>query len=219
MLKLFKKFLLCAYLVIAIVVVGFWYNTYKSYKVYNNLFKTIDSSSTDNNSAKNSSDNYDSYLEHPSLNPSTIIEENDTSIESDSIEDIANNYTIEVKDIEISQEIESNSEVNEILSNKSNFNLAVKLNDVGTLVSLDNSSNKISIFKFDGNNFESLKDSTNKYIDMNLSDYPTIDSLKDEFINADLFGKYNLFSNILNNSDTNLSESDIISLYFSSLSK
>ncbi len=124
-----------------------------------------------------------------------------------------------MKDIEISQEIENNSEVNDILSNKSSFDVAIKLNNTGTLVSLDNDSNKISVLNFGGNNFDSLKDSTDKYININLSDFSDMDSLKNEFINANIFGKYDLFSKVLKNSDTNLSEGDILSLYFSSLSK
>ena len=218
MFKFFKRLFTCICLVAVIIVGTFCYNTYKNYKNYNSLIKNLDTVSLTNNSSSKSSYS-NSYLDHPSLNPSTIVEDDTSSVESNSLEDIANNYTIEVKDIEISQEIENNSEVNDILSNKSSFDVAIKLNDTGTLVSLDNDSNKISVLNFGGSNFDSLKDNTDKYININLSDFSDMDSLKNEFINANLLGKYNLFSKILKNSDTNLSQGDILSLYFSSFSK
>ena len=218
MFKFLKKLFTCICLVVVIIVGMFCYNTYKNFKNYNNLIKNLNTVSlTNSSSPKSSSSN--SYLNHPSLNPATIVEDDTSSTESNSLENIANNYTVEVKNIDISQEIENIAEINDILSNKSNFDVAIKLNDTSTLVSLDNNLNKISVFNFGVSNFDTLKEITDKYININISDFNSIDSLKNEFMNTNLFGKYDLFSKVLKNSDTNLSESDILSLYFSSLSK
>ncbi|MDU2197296.1 MAG: hypothetical protein E7E21_02610, partial [Peptostreptococcaceae bacterium] len=126
--------------------------------------------------------------------------------------DVANNSTMETDSANISQEI------SDILSDENKYDLAVKYDNAGALVSLDTVTRKVSVISLDTiDNFKDLASKTDKYIDFDNSENYSIEdltALKDKFLSSGMIEKYEIVKDILKNSDTNIKESDLISMYF-----
>ena len=66
-------------------------------------------------------------------------------------------------------------------------------------------------------NFKSLASKTDKYIDFDSNknyNIEDLNTLKDKFLSSGMVEKYEIVKDILKNSDTNIKESDLISMYF-----
>ena len=130
----------------------------------------------------------------------------------ESIKNLAKDSTIETDSTNISQEI------SDILSDKNKYDLAIKYDNSGALVSLDTVTRKVSVINLDTiDNFKSLASKTDKYIDFDNSENYSIEdltALKDKFLSSGMIEKYEIVKDILKNSDTNIKESDLISMYF-----
>lgn len=130
----------------------------------------------------------------------------------ESIKNLAKDYTIDTDSTNISQEI------SDILSDENKYDLAIKYDNSGALVSLDTVTRKVSVINLDTiDNFKSLASKTDKYIDFDNSENYSIEdltALKDKFLSSGMIEKYEIVKDILKNSDTNIKESDLISMYF-----
>ena len=130
----------------------------------------------------------------------------------ESIKNLAKDSTIETDSTNISQEI------SDILSDENKYDLAIKYDNSGALVSLDTVTRKVSVISLDTiDNFKDLASKTDKYIDFDNSENYSIEdlnSLKDKFLSSGMIEKYEIVKDILKNSDTNIKESDLISMYF-----
>lgn len=130
----------------------------------------------------------------------------------ESIKNLAKDSTIETDSTNISQEI------SDILSDENKYDLAIKYDSSGALVSLDTVTRKVSVISLDTiDNFKDLASKTDKYIDFDNSENYSIEdlnSLKDKFLSSGMIEKYEIVKDILKNSDTNIKESDLINMYF-----
>lgn len=130
----------------------------------------------------------------------------------ESIKNLAKDSTIETDSTNISQEI------SDILSDENKYDLAIKYDSSGALVSLDTVTRKVSVISLDTiDNFKDLASKTDKYIDFDNSENYSIEdltALKDKFLSSGMIEKYEIVKDILKNSDTNIKESDLISMYF-----
>lgn len=146
---------------------------------------------------------------------SSDIEDNSTISSDDTLENIKNlakDYTIETDSTNISQAI------SDILSDENKYDIAIKYDNSGALVSLDTVSRKVSMINLDTiDNFKSLASKTDKYIDFDSNknyNIEDLNTLKDKFLSSGMVEKYEIVKDILKNSDTNIKESDLISMYF-----
>lgn len=146
---------------------------------------------------------------------SSDIKDNSTTSSDDTLENIKNlakDYTIETDSTNISQAI------SDILSDENKYDIAIKYDNSGALVSLDTVSRKVSMINLDTiDNFKSLASKTDKYIDFDNSknyNIEDLNTLKDKFLSSGMVEKYEIVKDILKNSDTNIKESDLISMYF-----
>lgn len=146
---------------------------------------------------------------------SSDIKDNSTTSSDDTLENIKNlakDYTIETDSTNISQAI------SDILSDENKYDIAIKYDNSGALVSLDTVSRKVSMITLDTiDNFKSLASKTDKYIDFDNSknyNIEDLNTLKDKFLSSGMVEKYEIVKDILKNSDTNIKESDLISMYF-----
>ncbi|MBC5995796.1 hypothetical protein EAI30_00045 [Romboutsia ilealis] len=146
---------------------------------------------------------------------SSDIKDNSTTSSDDTLENIKNlakDYTIETDSTNISQAI------SDILSDENKYDIAIKYDNSGALVSLDTVSRKVSMITLDTiDNFKSLASKTDKYIDFDSNknyNIEDLNTLKDKFLSSGMVEKYEIVKDILKNSDTNIKESDLISMYF-----
>ena len=116
---------------------------------------------------------------------------------------------------------EISKEISNILSNEDNYGIAIKCDDMQALAYLDKNTKKFSMVNLNSSKeYDALYDKADKYINFDSKIDYSIDelsSMKDEFISADLSNKYKIIKEILSNTDNNLSESDLISIYFQSI--
>lgn len=116
---------------------------------------------------------------------------------------------------------EISKEISNILSNEDNYGIAIKCDDMQALAYLDKNTKKFSMVNLNSaNEYDALYDKADKYINFDSKIDYSIDelsSMKDEFMAADLSNKYKIIKEILSNTDNNLSESDLISIYFQSI--
>ena len=147
-------------------------------------------------------------------NSSDAVDNSTTSSKDvlESIKNLAKDYTIETDSTNISQAI------SDVLSDENKYDLAVKYDNSGALVSLDTVTRKVSVITLDTiDNFKDLASKTDKYIDFDNSENYSIEdltALKDKFLSSGMIEKYEIVKDILKNSDTNIKESDLISMYF-----
>lgn len=145
-------------------------------------------------------------------NQENLLKDLTTVSNKENSSDVANNSTIETNSTNISQEI------SDILSDENKYDLAIKYDNLGALVSLDTVTRKVSVINLDTiDNFKSLASKTDKYIDFDNSENYSIEdltALKDKFLSSGMIEKYEIVKDILKNSDTNIKESDLISMYF-----
>lgn len=145
-------------------------------------------------------------------NQENLLKDLTTVSNKENSSDVANNSTMETDSANISQEI------SDILSDENKYDLAVKYDNAGALVSLDTVTRKVSVISLDTiNNFKDLASKTDKYIDFDNSENYSIEdltALKDKFLSSGMIEKYEIVKDILKNSDTNIKESDLISMYF-----
>ena len=189
----FIKRIFIFFITTAIVLVGGI--MYINYRNQENLLKDL----TTVSNKKNSSD----------------IKDNSTTSSDDTLENIKNlakDYKIETYSTNISQAI------SDILSDENKYDIAIKYDNLGALVSLDTVSRKVSMITLDTiDNFKSLASKTDKYIDFDNSknyNIEDLNTLKDKFLSSGMVEKYEIVKDILKNSDTNIKESDLISMYF-----
>ena len=116
---------------------------------------------------------------------------------------------------------EISKEISNILSNEDNYGIAIKCDDMQALAYLDKNTKKFSMVNLNSSKeYDALYDKADKYINFDSKIDYSIDelsSMKDEFMAADLSNKYKIIKEILSNTDNNLSESDLISIYFQSI--
>ena len=116
---------------------------------------------------------------------------------------------------------EISKEISNILSNEDNYDIAIKCDDMQALAYLDKNTKKFSMVNLNSSKeYDALYDKADKYINFDSKIDYSIDelsSMKDEFISADLSNKYKIIKEILSNTDNNISESDLISIYFQSI--
>ena len=116
---------------------------------------------------------------------------------------------------------EISKEISNILSNEDNYDIAIKCDDMQALAYLDKNTKKFSMVNLNSSeDYDALYDKADKYINFDSKIDYSIDelsSMKDEFISADLSNKYKIIKEILSNTDNNISESDLISIYFQSI--
>ena len=145
-------------------------------------------------------------------NQENLLKDLTTVSNKENSSDVANNSTMETDSANISQEI------SDILSDENKYDLAVKYDNAGALVSLDTVTRKVSVISLDTiHNFKDLASKTDKYIDFDNSENYSIEdltALKDKFLSSGMIEKYEIVKDILKNSDTNIKESDLISMYF-----
>ena len=145
-------------------------------------------------------------------NQENLLKDLTTVSNKENSSDVANNSTMETDSANISQEI------SDILSDETKYDLAVKYDNAGALVSLDTVTRKVSVISLDTiDNFKDLASKTDKYIDFDNSENYSIEdltALKDKFLSSGMIEKYEIVKDILKNSDTNIKESDLISMYF-----
>lgn len=113
---------------------------------------------------------------------------------------------------------EISKEISNILSNEDNYGIAIKCDDMQALAYLDKNTKKFSMVNLNSSKeYDALYDKADKYINFDSKIDYSIDelsSMKDEFMSADLSNKYKMIKEILSNTDNNISESDLISIYF-----
>ena len=113
---------------------------------------------------------------------------------------------------------EISKEISNILSNEDNYGIAIKCDDMQALAYLDKNTKKFSMINLNSSNeYDALYNKADKYINFDSKIDYSIDelsSMKDEFMSADLSNKYKIIKEILSNTDNNISESDLISIYF-----
>ena len=113
---------------------------------------------------------------------------------------------------------EISKEISNILSNEDNYGIAIKCDDMQALAYLDKNTKKFSMINLNSSNeYDALYNKADKYINFDSKIDYSIDelsSMKDEFMSADLSNKYKMIKEILSNTDNNISESDLISIYF-----
>lgn len=145
-------------------------------------------------------------------NQENLLKDLTTVSNKENSSDVANNSTMETDSANISQEI------SDILSDENKYDLAIKYDNAGALVSLDTVTRKVSVISLDTiDNFKDLASKTDKYIDFDNSENYSIEDLtvlKDKFLSSGMIEKYEIVKDILKNSDTNIKESDLISMYF-----
>ena len=145
-------------------------------------------------------------------NQENLLKDLTTVSNKENSSDVANNSTMETDSANISQEI------SDILSDENKYDLAVKYDNAGALVSLDTVTRKVSVISLDTiDNFKDLASKTDKYIDFDNSENYSIEdltALKDKFLSSGMIEKYEIVKDILKNSDTNIKESDLISMHF-----
>ena len=145
-------------------------------------------------------------------NQENLLKDLTTVSNKENSSDVANNSTMETDSANISQKI------SDILSDENKYDLAVKYDNAGALVSLDTVTRKVSVISLDTiDNFKDLASKTDKYIDFDNSENYSIEdltALKDKFLSSGMIEKYEIVKDILKNSDTNIKESDLISMYF-----
>ena len=116
---------------------------------------------------------------------------------------------------------EISKEISNILSNEDNYGIAIKCDDMQALAYLDKNTKKFSMVNLNSSKeYDALYDKADKYINFDSKIDYSIDelsSMKDEFMSADLSNKYKIIKEILSNTDNNISESDLISIYFQSI--
>ena len=116
---------------------------------------------------------------------------------------------------------EISKEISNILSNEDNYGIAIKCDDIQALAYLDKNTKKFSMVNLNSSKeYDALYDKADKYINFDSKIDYSIDelsSMKDEFMAADLSNKYKMIKEILSNTDNNISESDLISIYFQSI--
>ena len=116
---------------------------------------------------------------------------------------------------------EISKEISNILSNEDNYGIAIKCDDIQALAYLDKNTKKFSMVNLNSSKeYDALYDKADKYINFDSKIDYSIDELsrmKDEFMSADLSNKYKMIKEILSNTDNNISESDLISIYFQSI--
>ena len=116
---------------------------------------------------------------------------------------------------------EISKEISNILSNEDNYGIAIKCDDIQALAYLDKNTKKFSMVNLNSSKeYDALYDKADKYINFDSKIDYSIDelsSMKDEFMTADLSNKYKIVKEILSNTDNNISESDLISIYFQSI--
>ena len=116
---------------------------------------------------------------------------------------------------------EISKEISNILSNEDNYGIAIKCDDMQALAYLDKNTKKFSMVNLNSSKeYDALYDKADKYINFDSKIDYSIDelsSMKDEFMSADLSNKYKMIKEILSNTDNNISESDLISIYFQSI--
>lgn len=116
---------------------------------------------------------------------------------------------------------EISKEISNILSNEDNYGIAIKCDDMQALAYLDKNTKKFSMVNLNSpKEYDALYNKADKYINFDSKIDYSIDelsSMKDEFMAADLSNKYKIIKEILSNTDNNLSESDLISIYFQSI--
>ena len=116
---------------------------------------------------------------------------------------------------------EISKEISNILSNEDNYDIAIKCDDIQALAYLDKNTKKFSMVNLNSSKeYDALYDKADKYINFDSKIDYSIDelsSMKDEFMSADLSNKYKMIKEILSNTDNNISESDLISIYFQSI--
>ena len=195
----FIKRIFIFFITTAIVLVGGI--MYINYRNQENLLKDL----TTVSNKENSSD----VADKSNTNKNSTTSSTDTL---DSIKNLAKDYTIDTDSTNISQEI------SDILSDENKYDLAVKYDNAGALISLDTVTRKVSVITLDTiDNFKSLASKTDKYIDFDNSENYSIEdltALKDKFLSSGMIEKYEIVKDILKNSDTNIKESDLISMYF-----
>ena len=195
----FIKRIFIFFITTAVVLVGGI--MYINYRNQENLLKDL----TTVSNKENSSD----VADKSNTNKNSTTSSTDTL---DSIKNLAKDSTIETDSTNISQEI------SDILSDENKYDLAIKYDNSGALVSLDTVTRKVSVISLDTiDNFKDLASKTDKYIDFDNSENYSIEdltALKDKFLSSGMIEKYEIVKDILKNSDTNIKESDLISMYF-----
>lgn len=110
-----------------------------------------------------------------------------------------------------------------IISNDNYYNLLVKCSDISSLISFDENTKESSIVYLDNDiNFNDLSNKVDKYINFDCNSgysFSDLKNLKSDFLSGDISKKFSIVNNLINNSDTNLKESDFIDLYFTYISK
>ncbi|MGL5693386.1 MAG: hypothetical protein ACRCXA_04860 [Peptostreptococcaceae bacterium] len=106
-------------------------------------------------------------------------------------------------------------EISDILSNENSYDVAIKCDDIRALVSIDSITNDSNITKLSNDDsFDAVSSKSDKYISLNNYSIDDLEGLKDRIGTASLSEKYEIVKDILKNSDTNLKESDLISIAF-----
>lgn len=182
---MFKIFkrLLFTFLILMVIIGGSLY--YVTSKVKNNLINNFSTVSND----------YKIKSNDKNPNPS----------------DSSNDFSIDDNNLNISPEISN------ILSDENKYDLAIKYDDINTLVSFDSSTNETTVANLSHkDNFDHVAKKADKYInfkgDANYS-FNDLKALKDKFYAAGVSEKFSIVKEVLNNTDTNLTESDLIDLY------
>ena len=198
MFKFIKRIFIFFITTVVVLVGGIMYINYRNQE---NLLKDL-------TTVSNKEDSSD-VADNSKANNNSTTSSTDTL---DSIKNLAKDYTIETDSTNISQEI------SDILSDENKYDLAIKYDNSGALVSLDTVTRKVSVISLDTiDNFKDLASKTDKYIDFDNSENYSIEdlnSLKDKFLSSGMIEKYEIVKDILKNSDTNIKESDLINMYF-----
>ncbi len=198
MFKFIKRIFIFFITTVIVLVGGVMYINYRNQE---NLLKNL----TTVSNKENSSD----VADNSKANNNSTTSSKDVL---ESIKNLAKDSTIETDSTNISQEI------SDILSDENKYDLAIKYDSSGALVSLDTVTRKVSVISLDTiDNFKDLASKTDKYIDFDNSENYSIEdlnSLKDKFLSSGMIEKYEIVKDILKNSDTNIKESDLINMYF-----
>lgn len=198
MFKFIKRIFIFFITTVVVLVGGIMYINYRNQE---NLLKDL----TTVSNKENSSD----VVDNSKANNNSTTSSKDVL---ESIKNLAKDSTIETDSTNISQEI------SDILSDENKYDLAIKYDSSGALVSLDTVTRKVSVISLDTiDNFKDLASKTDKYIDFDNSEnysMEDLNSLKDKFLSSGMIEKYEIVKDILKNSDTNIKESDLISMYF-----
>lgn len=201
MFKFIKRIFIFFITTVVVLVGGIMYINYRNQE---NLLKDLTTVSNKENSSN--------VVDNSKANNNSTTSSKDVL---ESIKNLAKDSTIETDSTNISQEI------SDILSDENKYDLAIKYDNSGALVSLDTVTRKVSVINLDTiDNFKSLASKTDNYIDFDNSENYSIEDLtvlKDKFLSSGMIEKYEIVKDILKNSDTNIKESDLISMYFNYL--